>query len=173
MSESCSESESEYEMMTHRQEMLDKRKRLDKIKRKRQKVNIGNWSLEENLKYKTFLENNLALFQTGASVRRLVKVNVMISQEVGTRSSDQCRSHHQKMIKYHTSIEGVIAHVHLLQSMHADESEMGEGNLPLRIRKKVSRSETEEQMCKVEEEEKDLWDVLCFEGSGLGFEQHL
>ena len=103
-------------MMTHRQEMLEKRKRLDKIKRKRQRVNIGNWSLEENLKYKSFLENNLQLFQTGAAVRRLVKVNVMISQEVGTRSSDQCRSHHQKMMKYHRTVPNVIEYIDCLQN---------------------------------------------------------
>ena len=51
---------------------------------------------------------------------------------------------------------------------------MGEANLQLRIRKKVSRSESEEQ-CKVETEmEKDMWDVVSFEGNPeLAFEQHL
>lgn len=102
--------------MTHRQEMLDKRKRLDKIKRKRQVVNIGNWLFEENLRYKSFLEKNLHLFESDSSVRRQARVNVMVSREVGTRSSDQCRSHHQKMMKYHKTVPNIIEYIASLQN---------------------------------------------------------
>jgi hypothetical protein len=43
--------------------------------------------------------------------RRDSKINVLMSKAIGTRSADQCRSHHQKMIKYHTDIPTIIAHV--------------------------------------------------------------
>lgn len=40
-----------------------------------------------------------------------------MSNFVGTRSPDQCRSHHQKMMKYHHNIPHIIRHVQgLLQT---------------------------------------------------------
>ena len=32
----------------------------------------------------------------------------MMSEKIGTRDSVQCRSHHQKMLKKHKSIRGII-----------------------------------------------------------------
>lgn len=34
-----------------------------------------------------------------------------MSQQIKTRSPDQCRSHHQKMIKYHASLDGIIDNI--------------------------------------------------------------
>lgn len=34
-----------------------------------------------------------------------------MSQDVKTRTPDQCRSHHQKMMKHHLSIESIVKHV--------------------------------------------------------------
>lgn len=41
--------------------------------------------------------------------RKANKVFLKMSREVKTRSADQCRSHHQKILKYHNSIEDIIA----------------------------------------------------------------
>lgn len=43
-----------------------------------------------------------------------MKINVLMSQWVKTRSPDQCRSHHQKMIKYHRDITNIIRHIRSL-----------------------------------------------------------
>jgi len=37
-----------------------------------------------------------------------LKVNVKMSRAVQTRTAEQCRSHHQKMLKYHRSNEEII-----------------------------------------------------------------
>jgi hypothetical protein len=43
-----------------------------------------------------------------------MKINVLMSAAVKTRSADQCRSHHQKMIKYHRDIPNIITHIQSL-----------------------------------------------------------
>jgi len=53
-----------------------------------------------------------------------MKINVLMSQEVKTRSPDQCRSHHQKMMHYHHSIPNIIKHIDDLSKMIWDEEEM-------------------------------------------------
>lgn len=40
--------------------------------------------------------------------RKSLKVNVKMSRAVQTRTAEQCRSHHQKMLKYHRSNEEII-----------------------------------------------------------------
>jgi hypothetical protein len=40
-----------------------------------------------------------------------MKINVMMSKAVKTRSPDQCRSHHQKMMKYHHTISGIVQYI--------------------------------------------------------------
>jgi len=42
--------------------------------------------------------------------RRKWHLNRIMSKFLGTRSHEQCRSHHQKMIKNYRSIEGIIQH---------------------------------------------------------------
>lgn len=69
------------------------------------------WSLEENLKYIAFLKVNRELFSLSVADRKKVKINIKLSEWVGTRSADQARSHHQKMLQYHKNFEGIIAHV--------------------------------------------------------------
>ena len=67
----------------------------------------------------------------------------MISLYIKSRSPDQCRSHHQKMVKYHSNIQGIITHVHLLKDMHGEAAEGIEKDVknPLRIRKKANKVE--------------------------------
>jgi len=43
-----------------------------------------------------------------SSLRRSQKLFLQMSKFIGTRSPDQCRSHHQKTMKYHHTIDGVI-----------------------------------------------------------------
>jgi hypothetical protein len=38
----------------------------------------------------------------------------MMSAHVGTRSPDQCRSHHQKMMKHHPNIPSIVSHIRSL-----------------------------------------------------------
>jgi len=40
-----------------------------------------------------------------------MKINVLISQQVKTRSPDQCRSHHQKMKKNHSDLLSIIRYI--------------------------------------------------------------
>jgi hypothetical protein len=42
--------------------------------------------------------------------RKDVKVNVLMSKQVKTKTSRQCHSHHQKMIKKFGSLENLIEH---------------------------------------------------------------
>jgi hypothetical protein len=48
------------------------------------------WELQENVAYMVFLLSNRDLFQCNRSERRVIKINVLMSQAVGTRSPDQC-----------------------------------------------------------------------------------
>ena len=41
--------------------------------------------------------------------KRTEKINVKMSSEIKGKTSAQCRSHHQKMIKHYKTIEGIIA----------------------------------------------------------------
>jgi hypothetical protein len=73
--------------------------------------NFSLWSISENAAYMYFLEAHSWLFERSNSDRRLLKINVLMSLWVKTRSPDQCRSHHQKMMKYHSDIPTIIAHI--------------------------------------------------------------
>lgn len=44
------------------------------------------------------------------STRKSKKVFLQMSLKVKTRTADQCRSHHQKILKYHESLEQIIRH---------------------------------------------------------------
>jgi len=46
--------------------------------------------------------------------RKSQKVNLQMSKFIKTRSGEQCRSHHQKMMKYHDDIPSIIAYVKTL-----------------------------------------------------------
>lgn len=34
-----------------------------------------------------------------------------MSKAIKSRTADQCRSHHQKMMKYHRSIQEIVSHI--------------------------------------------------------------
>jgi hypothetical protein len=136
--------------------------------RRKRKFNKSLWTLQENLKYVEFVQENMGLFDSSKENRRTIKINKLISQYVKTRSPDQCRSHHQKMLKYHHTIAGIIHHVAELQGLLEEEAE-GQAKMPVRIRKKMLKAEAEEVATpadvstpvEVEAGEEELWDVLA------------
>ena len=92
---------------------------------------IKFWTREENILYMRFLEENLDLFKGESHKRRICRVYVQISQAVGTRTPDQCRSHHQKMMKWHRSIKGIITHVQSLPDTKTPVIEKEEQTQPV------------------------------------------
>lgn len=81
------------------------------LREKRHSFNCSLWTANENHAYMRFLELNQQLFYRSKTDRRLFKINVLMSIAVGSRSPDQCRSHHQKMMKYHGDIPSIIDHI--------------------------------------------------------------
>lgn len=65
----------------------------------------------ENLRYIQFLKKNARLFDLPLVKRKAMKINQRMSRAVKTRSSLQCQSHHQKMMKFHMSIEAITARI--------------------------------------------------------------
>lgn len=70
------------------------------------KMNCKKWTILENERYLEFVKTYGDLLNC-PNRRKGEKVFMKMSNSVKTRSSDQCRSHHQKMIKHHTDLEGV------------------------------------------------------------------
>lgn len=48
------------------------------------------------------------LFNLPLEEKKKIKVNVLLSKRIPSRTSTQCRSHHQKMVQKYSSIEKVI-----------------------------------------------------------------
>lgn len=101
-----------------------------------------------------FLEAHNWLFERSNSDRRLLKINVLMSLWVKTRSPDQCRSHHQKMMKYHSDIPNIIAHIRTcmdetkirgLIKMEHEEVKMEDGGEEDSVRVKVEEEEEEKE----------------------------
>jgi hypothetical protein len=67
-----------------------------------------NWNDTENKQYLKFLKNKRALFDLTPLERQILKVNVLMSRKIPTRTSTQCYSHHQKMLVKHGSIDNII-----------------------------------------------------------------
>lgn len=54
-----------------------------------------------------------------------MKINVIMSSAIPTRTAAQCHCHHQKMMLKHGTIEGVIkAHRHLLSTKYISKRSM-------------------------------------------------
>ena len=67
----------------------------------------GKWSQDEQILYKKFLGDHLVLFQD-KSTRKSNKVFLKMSGIITTRTPQQCRTHHQKMFKFHGSQEAIL-----------------------------------------------------------------
>jgi len=64
--------------------------------------------MEENIKYIEFIKKNLVIVEQTIENKGKNKINKRMSKYMKSRSPQQCRSHHQKMLKYHLSIKGII-----------------------------------------------------------------
>lgn len=48
------------------------------------------------------------LFDLSVSEKKNLRVNVMMSKKIKTRTPQQCHSHHQKMVKKYGGHEGIV-----------------------------------------------------------------
>lgn len=71
----------------------------------------GKWSGKEEVKYVKFLQENLEAMED-EQARKKSRIFVKMSKFMRTRSSDQCRSHHQKLINYHKTVASIVDHFH-------------------------------------------------------------
>lgn len=69
----------------------------------------GKWTGSEEMRYVNFLEKNGTLFEQQRT-RKLCKVFIRMAKFIRTRTSNQCRSHHQKMTLYHSTIDNIVTH---------------------------------------------------------------
>ena len=63
----------------------------------------------EQTRYVKFLEKNGNLYNLSLSAKKETRLHIKLSTFVKTRTSTQCRSHHQKMLIRYGSIENIIA----------------------------------------------------------------
>ena len=66
------------------------------------------WTPLENKRYSEFLSQNQSLFCLSLEERKKVAIHSQMSQAIKSRTSLQCRSHHQKMLKKYGSIENIV-----------------------------------------------------------------
>jgi len=63
----------------------------------------GKWTDKEQNSYISFLKTNM-LQMVDKLLRKSRKVFLNMSNTIQTRTADQCRSHHQKLIFYHSTV---------------------------------------------------------------------
>jgi hypothetical protein len=67
----------------------------------------GKWSKKEQTGYIHFLETHHDTMQR-SKLRKTKKIFIKMAKTVKTRVPEQCRSHHQKMMELHGTLEEVI-----------------------------------------------------------------
>lgn len=67
----------------------------------------AKWTIDENIQYLEFLQNNKHLFHDEFT-RRSTRVFLKLSKHLKHRNPDQCRTHHQKM---HSKCQGNIENI--------------------------------------------------------------
>ena len=81
---------------------------MKQTKKKGKKNNWGIWKNQENQKYEKFLSKHIKIISDNIVIRRKKKIHVLMSKSIKTRTPQQCRSHHQKMLKSHQTVLGII-----------------------------------------------------------------
>lgn len=76
----------------------------------------GKWSEQENELYIRFLQAHLKKLETD-EVRRANKIFMNMSRKIKSRTADQCRGHHRKLLKVCGSVEAIIAHLEARKTM--------------------------------------------------------
>lgn len=67
------------------------------------------WNKAEKRRYVGFLKKNKRLFALAPEQRKELKINVLMSRAVRTRSPAKCHSFHQKMIIKYSSVDLILA----------------------------------------------------------------
>ena len=67
----------------------------------------GKWTPRQQLAYIHFLQTHSYLIENSLQ-RKSKKAFLTMSYAIQTRDADQCRSHHQKMIQYRSSVAEII-----------------------------------------------------------------
>lgn len=83
---------------------------LEWDRRERKYERDGHWNEREKLKYTIFLTYFQGLLEDPVK-KKSVRIYDMMADMIITRTSNQCRSHHQKMEKYRSTIADIIASV--------------------------------------------------------------
>jgi len=73
----------------------------------RDKPNSGLSNKTSDISSSLKILNNY--FKDLVEIGRKKRIYILMAMTVGSRKADQCRSHHQKMIKYHGSIDSIIS----------------------------------------------------------------
>ena len=92
--------------------LLVKRKKVNNIRQchgKKGNHKQGMWNLNETIKYINFIKKNFIKFETEES-RRTSRIFCLMTREIRSRSSVQCRSHHQKMVHTYGEVPFIISH---------------------------------------------------------------
>ncbi len=55
-----------------------------------------------------FLKREKCLFSLSVEMKKKIKINVLMSKAIKSRTPIQCHTHHQKMIKKYESIEEIL-----------------------------------------------------------------
>jgi hypothetical protein len=106
------------------------------------------WTSEENFNYCIFLAENLEILESEV-LRKQQRVFARMAKFIGTRTTSQAKSHHQKMMKRHHQVPGIIDH--------------WEHKLNIRLNKVDSSmtKQTKEVQLQTEEGEEDHPDHYC------------
>jgi len=90
--------------------MLEKNKAKDGKKGRKSKVNYSSihWNIAEHSRYVAFLAKNKELFLLPFPERKKIKIHQIMSNYIKVRTSLQCRTHHQKMLRAYNDIDGIL-----------------------------------------------------------------
>jgi hypothetical protein len=64
---------------------------------------------------------NINLMESKFSDRRLAKINFLMSSHIKIKTPNQCRSHHQNMMKMHKTLTGIIK---FIENLECDQSQL-------------------------------------------------
>lgn len=76
---------------------------------KQRKKLPSHWDVVEQSRYLTFLKQRKEVFHGSFKEKKGRKIFHRLSAFIKTRTSVQCKSHHQKMIKRYETVENIIS----------------------------------------------------------------
>lgn len=100
MPKSESDSNFSVRMRNKKKNSCNNRKTTQKFGDTEFRISAGKWTLNQIKQYIEFLKLYKAQISSFAE-RREIKIFKLMSNFIKTRTSDQCRSHHQKVQKIH------------------------------------------------------------------------